>query len=92
MILLEPHHYIVKNVLAHLPPAIVGPCFPPGRLGTIIIIKIDSSLVILRLAVEPPEVKVTGPKVIENNIQNDGNANLVGALDEPLEAQGTAVV
>ena len=30
--------------------------------------------------------------MIENNVQNYGNANLMGALDEPLETEGAAIV
>ena len=66
MVLIQPHCNIVKDKLPNLRPAEIGPS-APGRITTLVIIKINPAAVVLAPTVKLPEVSVA-IKMIVNDV------------------------
>ena len=91
MEVLEPHQGVVAEELADLAAAVIGAAVPPRRLAAPVVVEVDPAQSVLRPAVELPDVEVAGAEVVVNHVEDDGDAEAVGRLDELLEGPGTAV-
>ena len=91
MVFLQPHQGIIKQVLTDLAASVIGSGLSPRRVGTVVVVEVDSAVIVLGPAVELPKIKVAGAQVVVNNVQDHGDALLVGALDEPFESQRASV-
>jgi hypothetical protein len=54
----------------------------------VVVVEVDAALVVLGPPVELPQVEIRRPEVVEDDVEDDRDAVLVGVLDEALEGVG----
>ena len=89
--LVEPHQGVVVEVGTHLLAAVVGARLSPRGCGALVVVEVDPTLALLAPAVELPEREVARAEVVEHDVDDDGDAVLVGLADDGLEQVGPAV-
>ena len=92
VVFFEPHEDIVAQIFTHLVASVIGPGFSPRRDGPVVVVKVDSTAIILEPAVKLPKIKVAGTQMVVDNVQEHRDTLLMGALDELLERNRAAIV
>ena len=82
----QPVERVVADELADLAAAVVGPGVAPRRRRAPVVVEVDAALAVLGPAVELPEVEVARAEVVVDDVEDHGDAALVGGFDERLEA------
>ena len=80
------------DVAPHFGSAVVGSRIAPGRVRSPVVVEVDAAFVVLRPAIETPEVQITRPEVVVHDVEDHGHATLVCRGDETLECVGSTVV
>ena len=92
MVFLQPHADVIEEILPDRSAPVVWPRVAPGGRCPVIVVEVDAAAIVLGPAVKLPEIKVTWPQVVIDNVEDHCNAMLMRALDELLECQRTTVV